>query len=64
MQPDVLIYSLKMKVNPADSSYMPSLVVVNGGPNYSNMQELSTVYVRNNDTIVTLLDEVKEVGVD
>uniref|UniRef100_A0A0A9VNP3 HECT-type E3 ubiquitin transferase n=2 Tax=Lygus hesperus TaxID=30085 RepID=A0A0A9VNP3_LYGHE len=60
MQPDILIHSLKMKVNPADSSYMPSLVVVSGGPNYSNMQELSTVYIRNNDTIVTLLNEMKE----
>lgn len=30
MFPDVLVYRLKMIVDPADSSYMPSLVVVSG----------------------------------
>lgn len=29
--PDVLVHRLKMMVDPADSSYMPSLVVVSGG---------------------------------
>lgn len=29
--PDVLVHRLKMTVDPADSSYMPSLVVVSGG---------------------------------
>lgn len=52
-----------MKVHPSDSSYMPSLVVVSGGISYSTMQELSTVYIRNNDTIVTLLSDLKEVTV-
>ena len=28
LQPDILITTLKMKVDPADSSYMPSLVQV------------------------------------
>lgn len=28
--PDVLVHRLKMTVDPADSSYMPSLVVVSG----------------------------------
>lgn len=28
--PDVLVHRLKMMVDPADSSYMPSLVVVSG----------------------------------
>lgn len=28
--PDVLVHRLKMIVDPADSSYMPSLVVVSG----------------------------------
>lgn len=28
--PDVLVHRLKMVVDPADSSYMPSLVVVSG----------------------------------
>ncbi|XP_073987726.1 E3 ubiquitin-protein ligase HERC2 isoform X1 [Rhodnius prolixus] len=60
MHSDILIYSLRMKVHPSDSSYMPSLVVVSGGISYSTMQELSTVYIRNNDTIVTLLSDLKE----
>lgn len=60
MQPDILIHSLRMRVDPADSSYMPSLVVVSGGPNYVSLQELSTVYIRNNDTVVTLLSDMKE----
>lgn len=30
MFPDVLVHRLKMVVDPADSSYMPSLVVVSG----------------------------------
>jgi E3 ubiquitin-protein ligase HERC2 len=61
MQPEVLIQSLKMKVDPADSSYMPSLVVVSAGPSYSSLQPLATVYIRNNDIIVPLLTDVKEV---
>ncbi|XP_014251481.1 E3 ubiquitin-protein ligase HERC2 isoform X1 [Cimex lectularius] len=60
MQPDVLIQSLKIKVNPADNSYIPSLIVVSGGINYSSMQELATISNGNNDTIVTLLTDVKE----
>ncbi len=30
MQPDVAIQSLKMIVDPADSTYMPSLLVISG----------------------------------
>ncbi|KAL1138806.1 hypothetical protein AAG570_008868, partial [Ranatra chinensis] len=60
MQPDVLIHSLKMKVDPADSSYMPSLVVISGGSSYTSLQELAKVYVRNHDTVVTLLSDIKE----
>ncbi|CAH1402584.1 unnamed protein product [Nezara viridula] len=60
MQPDILIHSLRMRVDPADSSYMPSLVVVSGGPNYVSLQELSTIYIKNSDTVVTLLSDMKE----
>lgn len=50
-----------MRVDPADSSYMPSLVVISGGPNYVSLQELSTIYIKNSDTVVTLLSDMKEV---
>nr|CAD7427832.1 unnamed protein product [Timema monikensis] len=58
--PDVLVHSLRMTVDPADSSYMPSLVVVNAGDTFATMRELSTVNIRTTDTVVTLLADVKE----
>jgi len=61
MQPDVLVHSLKMTVDPSDSSYMPSLVVVSGGDSFTAMNELATVNIRNTDTVVLLLSDVKEV---
>jgi len=61
MQPDVLVHSLKMTVDPSDSSYMPSLLVVSGGDSFTAMNELATVNIRNTDTVVLLLSDVKEV---
>ena len=61
MQPDVLVHSLKMTVDPSDSSYMPSLVVVSGGDSFTATNELATVNIRNTDTVVLLLSDVKEV---
>ena len=61
MQPDVLVHSLKMTVDPSDSSYMPSLLVVSGGDSFTAMNELATVNIRNTDTMVSLLSDVKEV---
>lgn len=61
MQPDVLVHSLKMTVDPSDSSYMPSLVVMSGGDSFTAMNELATVNIRNTDTVVLLLSDVKEV---
>lgn len=61
MQPDILVQSLRMKVDPSDSSYMPSVIVVSGGVSFTSMQELATVHVRNTNTIVTLLSDVKKV---
>lgn len=37
--PDVLVHRLKMIVDPADSSYMPSLVVVSGMCMFSKMSK-------------------------
>lgn len=61
MQQDILVQSLRMKVDPSDSSYMPSVVVISGGVSFTSMQELATVQVRNTNTIVTLLSDVKKV---
>lgn len=59
--PDVLIYSLKMKVEPADTSYMPSLVRVSAGNSFGTLQELAAVSIHPRDTIVTLLADMHEV---
>ena len=60
MQPEVAIQSLKMVVDPADSTYMPALLVVSGGDNLSAMKEVTTVNVFGNDTTVNVLNSVKE----
>ena len=57
----MLIYSLKMKVEPSDTSYMPSLVRVSAGNSFSTLQELVAVSISSRDTIVTLLTDVHEV---
>ncbi|KAK7864133.1 hypothetical protein R5R35_007650 [Gryllus longicercus] len=60
MQPGVLIHALRMVVDPSDSSYMPSLVVVSGGDSFTNMRELASVSIRSCDSVVTLLSDFKE----
>jgi E3 ubiquitin-protein ligase HERC2 len=47
-------------VDPADSTYMPSLVVISGGENLSVLKEISTVNLSPTDRIVTLLSNLKE----
>jgi E3 ubiquitin-protein ligase HERC2 len=61
MQPDVLVHSLKLTVDPSDSSYTPSLVLVSGGDSFTAMNELASINIRNTDTVVLLLSDVKEV---
>ena len=60
MLPSILVHSLKIVVNPFDSSYMPSLIAVSAGESFSSLLELSTISVRNIDKTVTLLQDVKE----
>ena len=60
MQPEVAVQSLKMVVDPADSIYMPSLVVVSGGDSLSSLKEITSVNVYGNDTTVNLLDNVND----
>ncbi|XP_041862098.1 E3 ubiquitin-protein ligase HERC2 isoform X2 [Melanotaenia boesemani] len=58
--PDVLVHRLKMIVDPADSSYMPSLVVVSGGNSLNNLIELKTININPTDTTVLLLTDCTE----
>ena len=51
----MIIQSLKMVVDPADSTYMPSLLVISTGDNLSALKEISTVNVYGTDTSVSLL---------
>lgn len=60
MNPDVLIHFLRIQVDPADSTYMPSLILVNGGDSLSSLKEIVTVNLSSTDRIVPLLNNVKE----
>lgn len=51
-----------MGVDPADNSYMPSLVVVSAGNSVISLTELNVVNVRNTDTSVTLLSNMEQVS--
>ena len=62
MQPDVLIHRLYMRVEPSDSSYMPSLVVVSAGASIHALKELKTVNIGATETLVTLLQDIGEVN--
>ena len=62
LQPDVLISSLNMRVEPSDSSYMPSLVVISGGDSIHTMKELKTINIGATETIISLLQELTEVS--
>jgi E3 ubiquitin-protein ligase HERC2 len=60
MQPDVAVQSLRMLVDPADATYMPSLVAVLGGDSLAAMKEILTVNIFPTDTTVNLLGSMKE----
>ncbi len=63
IQNDILINRLFMRVEPSDSSYMPSLVVVSGGDSIHNLREVKTVNISATDTLVTLLQDCTEVNI-
>ena len=60
MNPDVLMHSLRIQVDPADSTYMPSVIVVSGGEMLSSLKEIVSVNISPTDRIVTLLSNLKE----
>ncbi|KAL1491483.1 hypothetical protein ABEB36_012074 [Hypothenemus hampei] len=56
--PNIIIKYLKVGVDPADNSYMPSVIIVNGGTSSSNMIELNSVSVKNQEVSVLLLSNL------
>ncbi|XP_052077229.1 E3 ubiquitin-protein ligase HERC2-like isoform X2 [Mytilus californianus] len=60
MLPDILIHRLYMRVEPTDSSYMPSVVVIYGGETLSSMKEIRTVNISSSETLITLLLDMNE----
>lgn len=49
-------------MDPNDSSYQPSEVVVYGGDNITCLRELKTIHIGPDDSLVTLLQDMHEVG--
>lgn len=62
MQPNIAVEWLRLLVDPADSSYMPTHLVVSGGDSLAKMKELNMVRITPSDTWVTLLRSIKEVS--
>ncbi|MPC60692.1 E3 ubiquitin-protein ligase HERC2 [Portunus trituberculatus] len=60
MQPNIAVEWLRLLVDPADSSYMPTHLVVSGGDSLAKMKELNMVRITPSDTWVTLLRSIKE----
>lgn len=57
----MIIKSLAMGVDPTDSSYMPSVIVVSGGCSLTTLTELNIINVRNTDSSIQLLTELDQV---
>ncbi|KAK6172413.1 hypothetical protein SNE40_016067 [Patella caerulea] len=60
MQPDIVINRLYMKVDPDDSSYMPSVVVISGGESIHGLKELRSVHISSTESLVTLLQDMTD----
>ncbi|KAJ8028688.1 E3 ubiquitin-protein ligase HERC2 [Holothuria leucospilota] len=60
MHQDILIHRLRITVDPNDSSYQPSEVVVSGGDNIGALQELKSISIGPEDSLVTLLQDMHE----
>ena len=51
-----------MTVDPNDSSYQPSLVIVSGGNGASDLRELKTIRIGPTESLVALLQDMTEVS--
>ncbi|KAK2709534.1 hypothetical protein QYM36_013262, partial [Artemia franciscana] len=59
MNADILISSLKLHVDQADSSYTPSLIVVFAGESLGTLKEVNVVTVGTQDSWITLMSDAK-----
>lgn len=50
-----------MTVDPSDSSYMPSVVVLSAGDSIQTLKEIKTVHISATDSVVTLMEDAHEV---
>ncbi|XP_037935505.1 probable E3 ubiquitin-protein ligase HERC2 [Teleopsis dalmanni] len=60
MHENVLIHCLSLVVNPGDHSHMPSLVVTRVGENVGNLKDFSWISIKNSDTNVVLMSDVRD----
>lgn len=60
MHENVLVHLLAISVNGSDCSHMPSLVVVRVGDSIENLRDFSWVSIKNSDTNVTLLSDLRQ----
>ena len=61
LYPDLLIQRLAMTVDPSDSSYMPSVVVISAGDSIQSLKEIKTVHISATESQCTLLEDVQRV---
>ncbi|KAI8124136.1 putative E3 ubiquitin-protein ligase HERC2 [Lucilia cuprina] len=60
MHENVLVHSLTITVSPSDHSHMPSLVVTRVGDSIGNLKEYSWISIKNTDTTVPLMTDVRQ----
>ncbi|XP_065364219.1 probable E3 ubiquitin-protein ligase HERC2 [Calliphora vicina] len=60
MHENVLVHSLSITVSPSDHSHMPSLVVTRVGDSIGNLKEYSWISIKNTDTTVALMTDVRQ----
>lgn len=60
MHENVLVYLLSVVVNGSDCSHMPSLIVVRVGDTIENLKDFSWVSIKNSDTNVPLLSDLRQ----
>ncbi|XP_068720941.1 E3 ubiquitin-protein ligase HERC2-like [Montipora capricornis] len=60
LNPDLLIQRLTMTVDPSDSSYMPSVVVLSAGDNIQALKEIKTIHISATESVVTLIEDAQE----
>lgn len=57
---NILIHTLSITVNGSDGSHMPSLIIIRVGDSVDTLKDYSWVSVKQSDTSILLLSEIKE----